>query len=146
MRTILYVGICIGLLSCSQEAKQKKNKDTEPAVETKQENVDKSDLVEIVGDQYTEYYPGKKAIKFQGTQDPEGQRHGKWLYFSENGDELSMAMYEHGKKHGHSIVKYPNGAIHYIGEYRDNVQVGEWKTYNADGKLFEVKDFGFPAN
>ena len=143
---IIYLGIFLGLLSCSQEPEKKEIEVTETAVETKQESVDKSDLVEVVGDQYTEYYPGKKAIKFQGTQDAEGERHGKWLYFSETGEELSMSMYEHGKKHGHSIVKYPNGAIHYIGEYRDNKQVGEWKTYNSDGKLFEVKDFGYPQN
>ena len=145
MKTILYIGLCLGLLSCSEEVPEQKTiKEKEPVVNTTPEAVDKSDLIEVVGDIYTEYYAGKKAIKFQGPQDTEAKRHGKWLYFSEEGNELSMSMYEHGKKHGHSIVKYPNGAIHYLGEYRDNMQVGEWKSYTSDGKLFETKDFGYP--
>jgi antitoxin component YwqK of YwqJK toxin-antitoxin module len=107
---------------------------------------DKSELIEIEGNIYSEYYPGKRDLKFQGPQDDTGQRHGKWLYFAETGEELSMTMYNHGKKHGHTIVKYPNGAIHYVGEWRENEQVGEWKTYTIEGKLHEVKNFGYPEN
>ena len=62
--------------------------------------------------------------------------------FSETGNELSMTVYEHGTKHGHSIVKYPNGVLHYTGEYKDNEQIGIWKTYSIEGELVTTKDFG----
>jgi antitoxin component YwqK of YwqJK toxin-antitoxin module len=115
--------------SCSEEEVAKKRSEN------------KEDLIEIIDGYYHEYYPGKKKIKFKGRQDDTKQRHGKWSYFSPNGDELSITHYIHGKREGHSIVRYPNGVIHYIGEYANDVQVGIWKTYNEQGVLVEEKNF-----
>ena len=42
----------------------------------------KEDLVEIKNGIYTEWYPGKKNIKFQGAQDEKAQRNGKWVFLS----------------------------------------------------------------
>ena len=106
----------------------------------------KEDLVEIIDGYYHEYYPGKKKIKFKGRQDDNKQRHGKWSYFSPNGDELSITHYIHGKREGHSIVRYPNGAIHYIGEYSNDKQIGIWKTYNEQGVLVDEKNFDLLTN
>ena len=52
-----------------------------------------------------------------------------------------MTNYENGVKQGHSIVKYPNGGIHYKGEYKDDKPVGVWKTYDNAGKILSVKDY-----
>lgn len=145
MKSIIYLILGLFLIGCTSE--EKVPSELIESDQIKKEDslvVDKSQLVEIKGNVYTEYYPNHKDIKFQGTQDEEGRRHGKWLFFSENGDELSMTMYEHGNKHGHSIVKYPNGGIHYLGEYKNNIQVGEWKTYTIDGQMYERKDYGYP--
>lgn len=149
MRYFLFIGLSLGLLSCKTE-------ETETPVTTEKTNVeisestnpvtDKVDLVVVEGNVFTEYYPGKKDIKFQGTQDEEGRRHGKWLFFSEEGEELSMTMYMNGKKHGHSIVKYPNGGIRYTGEYIDDQPVGIWKTYATNGEMTNKKDYGYPQN
>jgi antitoxin component YwqK of YwqJK toxin-antitoxin module len=152
MKNIFCFTLYLVLISCSIEESESKtkidsqasNNDTIDSID--QMTVDKSELIEIEGNMYSEYYPGKKDLKFQGPQDEMGERHGKWLYFSENGDELSMTLYKNGKRHGHSIVKYPNGGIHYIGEYRENKQVREWKTYTIEGKLHEVKKFEDPDN
>ena len=152
MKNLFYLVICLVLISCAmEETKSKTEIDTQASNNDKidsndQMTVDKSELIEIEGNIYSEYYSGKRDLKFQGPQDDTGQRHGKWLYFAETGEELSMTMYNHGKKHGHTIVKYPNGAIHYVGEWRENEQVGEWKTYTIEGKLHEVKNFGYPEN
>lgn len=123
--------------SCSEEEKSAVKKEQSSTTDPKE-------LVQIEGDKYTEYYPDGKNIKFEGHQDENKQRHGKWVYYSEDGRELSMTMYDHGKKHGHSIVKYPNGTINYYGEYRDDKMVGEWKTFDQNGNLIETKDFGYP--
>ena len=150
MRYFLFIGLCMGLLSCKTE--ETTTPTTEPVEanteigETTLPITDKKDLVVIEGNLFTEYYPGKKDIKFQGTQDEEGKRHGKWLFFSEDGEELSMTMYSHGKKHGHSIVKYPNGTIRYTGEYADDQPVGIWKTYSTSGEMTNQKDYGYPQN
>jgi antitoxin component YwqK of YwqJK toxin-antitoxin module len=86
---------------------------------------------------FTEYYPGKKQIKFRGSQDDEGQRHGQWIYYSENGTELSVTHYHHGVMHGHSVVKYPDGRLHYIGEYDQGKEIGIWIYYDDKGNKSE---------
>jgi len=140
MKSKLLLFCSLILVSCGDDKTTENN--SKENSEITSENPE--ELIEIVGDTYTEYYPNKKSVKFKGTQDEEGRRHGKWVYLSESGKELSMTMYEHGKKHGHSIVKYPTGAIHYFGEYENDQKIGVWKTYDGGGKLtsedtFELK-------
>ena len=100
-------------------------------------------LTEIKNGRFTEWYPGKKQIKFQGMLTKKGDRNGKWTFYSETGNELSITVYENGKKEGFTVVKYPNGAIHYTGEYKNDKSVGVWKTYDEKGKLVTEKDFGY---
>ena len=96
-------------------------------------------LVEIKDGQYSEWYPGKKQLKFRGALDSMKQRDGKWEFYSERGLVLSMTEYSHGKRNGFSIVKYPNGMIHYRGEYLNDEQVGRWTTYDTLGKVVDDK-------
>lgn len=100
-------------------------------------------LTEVVDGVYKEYYPGRKKIKFIGAQDQNKQRNGKWTFYSENGEELSVTIYEHGKKEGFSVVKYPNGAIRYRGEYLHDQPVGIWTVYDQQGKVISEKDYGY---
>ncbi len=137
---ILILAVLIS--SCgNEEVVEASNDQVETTNDTIQKN-EKGDLIDIKGDLYTEYYPNGKSIRFQGRQDDENRRHGKWTYFSESGQELSTTMYYHGKKHGHSIVKYPNGVVHYYGEYDNDKKIGIWKSYKKTGELIEEKDFG----
>ena len=99
-------------------------------------------LVEVKDGVFTEWYPGKKSIKFQGGQDDLGNRDGKWTFYAENGTELSFTLYDHGKKEGFSLVKYPNGRIHYRGEYQNDEMIGLWSTYDEKGNLITEKEYG----
>jgi|SRR5690554_1251390 len=98
-------------------------------------------VVEDENGNYTEWYPGHKQLKMTGRKDKEGRRSGIWKYFSEQGVELSITLYNKGLKDGHTIVKYPNGAIHYTGEYLNDEQIGEWKFYDEQGQLKETKNY-----
>mgnify|MGYP001177252499 CR=1 FL=1 len=134
------------LTSCKDDVKNKEvKKSTNNSIIKKEEEkkiiINKKDLVEIKQGKFIEFYPNKKTIKFQGQQDKNGKRHGKWQYFSENGIELSMTMYQHGEKHGHTIVKYPNGNIHYSGEYENGKKIGLWRSYSIDGQLVNEIDY-----
>ena len=102
-------------------------------------------LVEVKDCKYTEWYPGKKQIKFEGMVDMNGKREGKWSFYSEKGTELSFTFYEHGIKQGFTVVKYPNGVIRYRGEYKDDKIVGVWTTYDPKGKVISDKDYGYPT-
>ena len=106
------------------------------------EKIPKEKLVEVKDGVFTEWYPGKKQIKFQGGQDDLGNRDGKWTFYAENGTELSFTLYDHGKKEGFSLVKYPNGRIHYRGEYQNDEMIGLWSTYDEKGNLINEKEYG----
>ncbi len=86
---------------------------------------------------FTEYYPDGKNIKFQGQQDDDKKRHGQWIYYSETGEELTITHYDHGVMHGHTIVKYPNGKLHYVGEYDQGKEIGVWMIYDENGNMSE---------
>ncbi len=94
----------------------------------------RQDLITIKNSQYIEYYPGKKQIKFQGNVDENQQRDGKWVFYGEDGIERSVTFYKNGKRDGHTIVKYPNGRLHYTGEYALDEKVGEWIIYDEKGQ------------
>lgn len=117
------------LIACGEEEEKKRRIVDEP--------VEKEELTEIKDGTFTQYYPGGKKVKFQGQQDSEGLRHGIWYFYDERGNQISMTDYKHGKKHGVSMKKFPNGSIHYTGEYENDVQVGIWKTYDNQGELVD---------
>lgn len=129
IQLILSVALFFGILSCNSEEKVEKKTEELP-------------LIETVNGVYTEYYPGRKVVKITGNVDQDSLRNGKWSFFSEQGKELSTTFFVHGLKEGHSIVKYPNGAIHYFGEYHLDKKVGVWKTFDPNGKESNVEDFG----
>jgi antitoxin component YwqK of YwqJK toxin-antitoxin module len=125
---ILYIMVTLWMISCSDQP-----------VESKEDTVNDSPSEEVLRDtasrQVSEWYQGKEQIKMRGQIDENKQRHGKWVYYSQTGLELSMTTYTHGSKEGFSVVKYPNGAMHYRGEYRDDKKVGLWSFYNDKGEL-----------
>ena len=110
---------------------------------TVKKTVTSEQLIEVKNGVYSEWYPGKKQLKFHGAVDKKGNRNGKWVFYSEQGTELSIMIYTVGKRDGFSIVKYPNGALHYRGEYRNDEMVGVWTTYDEKGKIISEKDYGY---
>ena len=131
MKKIVFLLATLFLISACENNPEKKN-----------EKISKEKLVEVKDGVFTEWYPGKKQIKFQGGQDELGNRDGKWTFYAENGTELSFTLYDHGKKEGFSLVKYPNGRIHYRGEYQNDKMIGLWSTYDEKGNLISEKEYG----
>jgi antitoxin component YwqK of YwqJK toxin-antitoxin module len=126
---IFIASISLAISSCGEEKKAPKKETTD-------------NLVEIKNGIYTEYYPGRKAVKFKGPQDDNSLRNGRWFFYDERGNELSMTEYVNGKKHGFIFVRYPNGTMRYTGEFNMDVESGLWKFYKEDGSLASEKDYG----
>jgi len=133
MKYIFIIISTLFLLSCSSDEEVSTTKKTE--VES---------LIEYKDGIYTEYYPGRKNIKIRGAQDVKKVRDGKWVLFSEEGEELSITYFEKGLREGHTIIKRPNGTLNYVGEYKNDQQIGVWKFYDESGNLKEEKDYGQP--
>lgn len=90
---------------------------------------------------YQEWYEGHQQIKIKGGLDKDGKRHGVWKFFDVNGKDRSITTYRHGKRHGHTIVYYPNGMLNYKGEYDNDSTVGEWKFYFQDGSIHKIVNY-----
>lgn len=90
---------------------------------------------------YTEWYPGRKQIKVRGKQTKDGKKEGVWKSYNSEGYEMSIIVYKDGEKHGHVVVYYPNGAVHYSGEYEEGERVGPWKFYNEKGALVKEENY-----
>jgi antitoxin component YwqK of YwqJK toxin-antitoxin module len=131
MKRVAVFLLLMGIFACGSDKKKSVSQKTEALIERK-------DGV------YYEWYPGKKQLKFKGALDTKGQRMGKWVFYSESGNELSITLFENGLKEGFSIVKYPNGRMHYRGEYLNDEMVGTWTTYAPDGKLITEKNYPYP--
>lgn len=129
----LLVLMLVILVAC----KSKENNAPSTEKDQTEENIllpkNRQDLITIKNHEYTEYYPGKKQIKFHGFVDDNNERDGKWVFFGTSGQELSVSFYKNGKLDGHSVVRYPNGKLRYIGEYKDNKRIGEWEMYDLKG-------------
>ena len=136
----MYKIILLSILCCLCFTACENGEETEDQTTPQKKEV----LVEVKDGVYTEWYPGKKNIKFKGGMTKEKKRNGRWVFYSENGAELSTTMYENGVREGFTIVKYPNGGIHYRGEYKNDVTVGIWTTYDEKGNVTEEKNFGYP--
>ena len=67
MKKIVFLLATLFLISACENNLEKKN-----------EKIPKEKLVEVKDGVFTEWYPGKKQIKFQGGQDELGKRDGKW--------------------------------------------------------------------
>ena len=130
MRKFIFIMLAFTIVACTSENTVKKT-------------VRSEQLIEVKNGVYSEWYPGKKQLKFHGAVDKKGNRNGKWVFYSEQGTELSIMVYTVGKRDGFSIVKYPNGALHYRGEYRNDEMVGVWTTYDEKGKIISEKDYGY---
>ena len=130
MRKFIFIMLAFTIVACTSENTAKKT-------------VTSEQLIEVKNGVYSEWYPGKKQLKFHGAVDKKGNRNGKWVFYSEQGTELSIMVYTLGKRDGFSIVKYPNGALHYRGEYRNDEMVGVWTTYDEKGKIISEKDYGY---
>ncbi len=138
MKKLVYLLVGFSLIfSCENKNKEASDKKIKEQVKVKDEN-----LVEVKNGIFTEWYPGKKQIKFKGGQDELGNRDGKWSFYDENGTELSFTLFSHGKKEGFSLVKYPNGNIRYVGEYQNDKMVGIWTTYDQKGNKISEKNWG----
>lgn len=138
MRNWLYILLVLFVFfSCENGEKSKSHKDNQ---KTEQQNERPLKITDENGN-IKEWYPGHKQLKMSGRKDKDGKRTGIWRYYSEQGVELSVTVYNHGVKDGHIIVKHPNGAVYYVGEYLKGEPIGVWEFYDENGNLTQTKDY-----
>ena len=138
MRSLLCLLLTLFILVGCENGK--KSKAPQDDLKLEKQEVRPLKLVDDNGN-IKEWYPGHKQLKMSGREDEDGKRTGIWRYYSEQGVELSVTVYTHGQKDGHIIVKYPNGVVHYVGEYIKDEPIGIWEFYDENGELTQTKDY-----
>lgn len=126
------------IYSCSAETENDGDENpTTPSADTLSDNVQ---TVETNPNQHLEYHPNG-ALKIEGKLNDSGRRQGLWLSYYDNGIKWSESYYSNGDRDGHSITFFPNGAIRYVGEYKNDEKVGNWKFYDEEGNLVKEENF-----
>lgn len=139
---IMFTLIGLAMLSCNSPSNE--SEPQEEATANGDAATDSVQLVKLKDKSYIEYYPDGVNIKFKGQIDEEGKRMGRWVHYSVTGKELNSSEYLHDVLHGVSVVRHPNGAIHYVGEYDHGKKIGKWVFRNEDGSIKYEEDFGQP--
>lgn len=65
----------------------------------------------------------------------DGERHGRWTGWHDNGKLWTVADYRQGKLHGKQTVYYPDGKKFYEGRFEDGIRKGKWRFWNEQGVL-----------
>lgn len=138
MRNLLFLLLFVVILTGCDDGKKSKTPQEDQKVEHQEEQPLR--IVEDNGN-IKEWYPGHKQLKMSGRKDVDGKRTGTWRYYSEIGVELSVTVYNHGVRDGHIIVKHPNGAVYYVGEYLKGEPIGVWEFYDKKGERTQTKDY-----
>ena len=126
IKRIVYFVCFLAIISCTELNDKNNNKAIDEKI------TEEEVLIDTVNFKYTDWYPGKKQLRQEGSYDVNYLRHGKWVYYSKEGKELSMTTYTHGLKQGFSIVRHENG--YYRGEYDKDTMVGLWTYFDNNGK------------
>ncbi len=70
----------------------------------------------------------------------EGQLHGVFQRWLEDGTLVCKGEYSHGTKHGAWEIYFPTGILKLQGRYNQGQQDGVWSRYYPSGKLMETVD------
>lgn len=87
----------------------------------------------------TFFYPSRQ-VEVTGEY-KDGERHGYWIYYFENGNVWSEGFYNMGKNDGKRLTYFENGKLRYEAHYKDDERVGTWKFYDEAGNL--IKDVNY---
>ncbi len=85
------------------------------------------------------FYPNGE-LKMRG-ETINGEKHGIWTSYFENGGIWSKNEFDHGVLHGSSVVFHKNGLPYYYGTYTKGEKSGEWSYYNEQGDLVKTVNY-----
>jgi antitoxin component YwqK of YwqJK toxin-antitoxin module len=95
--------------------------------------------VEQVVEDYTEFYDNGQ-IKIEG-KTVNGERHGMWKSYYENGLKWSETSFNMGQKSGLTTTYLEDGMMRYKGQYYNDERTGEWLFYDSLGYIMKKIDF-----
>ncbi len=134
MKYLLLTMMMWACLAACQTADQQNKKQSDSNVLNEQEKPADDSEKSIEQDFYD-----NGQLKMEGPV-VNGQRHGLWKSWYENGLKWSETTFKSGVKTGPTTTYYENGMMRYSGQYENDQRVGSWQFYNREGKLEKSVD------
>jgi antitoxin component YwqK of YwqJK toxin-antitoxin module len=78
------------------------------------------------------YFPNGE-IEIEGELNEDGQKHGVWIYWYNNGKKWLEENYQNDVRHGELIEWYMSGDKSFEGEYENGLPAGKWTFWDEDG-------------
>jgi len=123
----LFTFACLSIfIACSTSGEQQGERSAST------ENTDKPIKEEIL------YSSGK--VKMSG-QTINGEKHGLWTAYFENGSVWSKNEFDHGIQHGSTMVFQKSGLTYFTGTYTKGERSGKWKFYDENGEPAKTVDY-----
>ncbi len=85
------------------------------------------------------YYPTSEIME-QGFFN-DGNKDGKWVRWSNNGNKLAEANYKNGKKDGKWIIWDERGIKRYEMYYKNGKKTGVWLIWDEKGQISNKKEY-----
>lgn len=85
------------------------------------------------------YENGQKKV--DGFYNQEGKKHGKWIYWREDGKKWSEGYFFEGKDDKLRKTWHENGQKHYQGKYDKGTRIGIWRFWDENGRM--VKEINY---
>ena len=86
------------------------------------------------------YYPNGQ-VQMRGGFDKDGERHGPWKSWYDNGNVWSESEFSNGKRHGVNTVYYQNGKKRYQGQFDNDEESGNWVFWDELGNVQKEQEF-----
>jgi len=147
MRNSVLIALATSLLfvACNGSSSDSKNENSSAKRYTEEEKkIRKEELKKQRNEGFKEgpnelfYANGQMRMKGEILQ---GEKHGLWISWRENGLKWSESTYNLGILDGKTASFHENGLVNYIGYYAHGEKTGIWEFYDKEGKLIKTEDY-----
>jgi antitoxin component YwqK of YwqJK toxin-antitoxin module len=139
MRNIFFLLVVVFLASCSAKLNDK-------VIEAYPDG--KPKRVQYFTDTQENSYMAKEVFfypngqkKMEGEYNQDNKKHGRWIYWREDGKKWSEGYFNEGKDDGMRRTWHENGGKHYEGRYDNGTRIGTWRFWDETGKLVKEIDY-----
>jgi antitoxin component YwqK of YwqJK toxin-antitoxin module len=85
------------------------------------------------------YYPDGQ-LRMRGTY-LDGEKHGTWTSWYNNGNKWSEGQYTKGRNDGITSTWHENGQKYYEGHFTEGARSGVWRFWDEQGELIKEIDY-----
>jgi len=139
MRKILFFIVLVFLISCGPKLEEKVIQKFPDGKPERVQYFTSADQDGYLAKEVFYYANGQKKVV--GEYNKEKKKHGKWVYWREDGKKWSEGYFFEGKDDGLRQTWHENGKKHYEGRYDKGTRVGIWKFYDEGGKMVKEIDY-----